>query len=378
MKRGLFILLIVIVVAGYLGTLIARDPGYVLVAYNGYSMQTSLWVLVGLFLGFFLAAYLLFWSVSFFRYSSGVVREWRGAKKEVRTSRLARKGLTLLAEGEFDRARKFLDRSGENNDSKGMNLLSAARAANNQGDHEGRETYLRQAVETDPSLSRAAIVLSAELALRRRDPAAALAALNSIKLNRYAAEMKLQALKMSDDWRPSMVALAGLRKLLETEPFENELALTGLRAEAGNDAQLNALFKSLGANTRNSREVLSQYVQSLSYKAHAEPLLRSAIKRSWDSDYVSLYGDADLDTLKVRRKAAEGWLKQHEEDPALHYCLGCLYELSNEASMARESFARSIELGGSLKGHEKLGFLLAQNGDFESSSKHLKLALSQN
>ena len=67
MKRGLFILLIVIVVAGYLGTLIARDPGYVLVAYNGYSMQTSLWVLVGLFLGFFLAAYLLVWSVSFFR-----------------------------------------------------------------------------------------------------------------------------------------------------------------------------------------------------------------------------------------------------------------------------------------------------------------------
>ena len=378
MKRGLFILLIVIVVAGCLGTLIARDPGYVFVAYDGYSMQTSLWVLVGLFLGFFLAAYLLFWSVGFFRYSSGVVREWKGAKKEVRTSRLARKGLTLLAEGEFDRARKFLDRSGENNDSKGMNLLSAARAANNQGDHEGRETYLRQAVETDPSLSRAAIVLSAELALRRRDPAAALAALNSIKLNRYAAEMKLQALKMSDDWRSSMVALAGLRKLLETEPFENELALTGLRAEAGNDAQLNALFKSLGANTRNSREVLSQYVQSLSYKAHAEPLLRSAIKRSWDSDYVSLYGDADFDTLKVRRKAAEGWLKQHEEDPALHYCLGCLYELSNEAGMARESFARSVELGGSLKGHEKLGFLLARNGDFESSSKHLKLALSQN
>jgi len=92
---------------------------------------------------------------------------------------------------------------------------------------------------------------------------------------------------------------------------------------------------------------------------------------------VSLYGDADFDTLKVRRKAAEGWLKQHEEDPALHYCLGCLYELSNEASMARESFARSVELGGSFKGHEKLGFLLAQNGEFESSSQHLRLALSQ-
>ncbi|MCS5581886.1 MAG: heme biosynthesis protein HemY, partial [Pseudomonadales bacterium] len=102
MKRGLLLLLVIIAVAGYLGTLIARDPGYVLVAYDGYSMQTSLWVLVGLFLGFFLAAYLLFRSFNLFRYGSGVVREWREAKKEARTSRLAQKGLRLLTEGEFD------------------------------------------------------------------------------------------------------------------------------------------------------------------------------------------------------------------------------------------------------------------------------------
>ena len=376
MKRGLLLLVVIIAVAGYLGTLIARDPGYVLVAYDGYSMQTSLWVLVGLFLGFFLAAYLLFRSVNLFRYGSGVVREWREAKKEARTSRLTQKGLRLLTEGEFDRARKFLDGAGEDSDAKGINFLSAARAANNQGDHQARETYLRQAVETDPSLSRAAMVLSAELALRRRDPAAALTALDSIKLNGYAAELKLQALKMSDDWRASMAALPGLRKLFDTEPFENEIALIGLITEAGNDAELNALFKSLGAGARNSREVLSQYVKSLSYKAHAEPLLRAAIKRSWDSGYVSLYGDADFDTLKARCKAAEGWLKLHEEDPALHYCLGCLYELSNEPNMARESFTRSVELGGSLKGHEKLGLLLAHNGEFESSAQHLKLALS--
>ena len=376
MKRGLVLLLVVIVVAGYLGTLIARDSGYVLLAYDGYSVEMSLWVLVGLLLVLFLAAYLLFWSVSVVRYGRGVVTEWSSAKKQARTSRLTRKGLTLLAEGEFDRARKFLDGSDETSDAKGMNFLSAARAANNQGDHQGRDTYLLQAVEADPSLTRAALVLSAELALRRRDPAAAITALNSIKLNSYAAEMMLQALKMRDDWRASMAALPGLRNLLEVEPFENEIAMTGLRAEAGNDAQLNALFKSLGANARNSHEVLSLYVQSLSYKAHAEPLLRAAITKSYDSDYVLLYGDADFDTLKTRRKAAESWLKQHNGDPALHYCLGCLCELSNETSMARKSFARSVELGGSHKGHEKLGLLLEQSGDFESSSKHLRLALS--
>jgi len=376
MKRGLLLLLVVIAVAGYLGTLIARDPGYVLVAYDGYSMQTSLWVMVGLFLVFCLAAYLLFRSANVFRYGSGVVNEWREAKREARTSRLTQKGLRLLTEGEFDRARKFLDGAGEDSDAKGINFLSAARAADNQGDDLARETYLRRAVKTDPSLSRAATVLSAELALRRQDPAAALTALDSIKLNGYAAELKLQALKMSDDWRTSMAALPGLRKLVDTGSFEHEVAVTGLRAEAGHDVELNALFKSLGANVRNSREVLSQYVKSLSYKAHAEPLLRAAIKRSWDSGYVSLYGDADFDTLKARRKAAEGWLKLHEEDPALHYCLGCLYELSNESNLAREFFTRSVELGESPQAHKKLGLLLEQNGEFESSSQHFRLALS--
>ena len=376
MKRGLLLLLVVIAVAGYLGTLIAQDPGYVLVAYDGYSMQTSLWVMVGLFLVLCLAAYLLFRSVNVFRYGSGVVSEWREAKREAKTSRLTHKGLRLLTEGEFDRARKFLDGAGEDSDAKGINFLSAARAADNQGDDLARETYLRRAVETDPSLSRAATVLSAELALRREDPAAALTALDSIKLNGYAAELKLQALKMSDDWRTSMAALPGLRKLVDTGSFEHEVAVTGLRAEAGHDVELNALFKSLGANVRNSREVLSQYVKSLSYKAHAEPLLRAAIKRSWDSGYVSLYGDADFDTLKARRKAAEGWLKLHEEDPALHYCLGCLYELSNESNLAREFFTRSVELGESPQAHKKLGLLLEQNGEFESSSQHFRLALS--
>lgn len=376
MKRELLLLLVIIAVAGYLGTLIARDPGYVLVAYDGYSLQTSLWVLFGLVLGVFLAAYSLFRSFNLLKHGRGVVVEWREAKKAARTGKLTQKGLALLAEGEFDRARKFLDGAGENSDSEGINFLSAARAANNQGDHQARETYLRQAVEADPLLFRAASVLSAELALRRKDPAAALTALGSIKLNPYSAELKLQALKMSNDWRASLAALPGLKKLVATEPFENEIVLAGMIAEAGDDAELNRLFKSLGPSVRNSPGVLTQYVKSLCYKAHAEPLLRAAIKKSWNSAYVSLYGDADFDTLKVRRKAAEGWLKLHNKDPALHYCLGCLYELSNEPDKAKESFTRSVELGGSLKSHERLGLLLAQTGELESSVEHLKLALS--
>ena len=101
-----------------MGTLIARDPGYVLVAYDGYSMQTSLWVMVGLFLGSLslLPTYCFGQSMSL-GMVAGSVSEWREVKRESRTSRLTHKGLRLLTEGEFDRARKFLDGAGEDSDS---------------------------------------------------------------------------------------------------------------------------------------------------------------------------------------------------------------------------------------------------------------------
>jgi len=47
MKRSLVVLLVLIVAAGWLGTLIAEDPGYVLITYGEHSVQTGLWVFFG-------------------------------------------------------------------------------------------------------------------------------------------------------------------------------------------------------------------------------------------------------------------------------------------------------------------------------------------
>src|SRR5690625_7965594 len=50
MKRGFLAVLAVLVVAGTLVAAIESDPGYVLVAYGGYSLETSIWVALALFL----------------------------------------------------------------------------------------------------------------------------------------------------------------------------------------------------------------------------------------------------------------------------------------------------------------------------------------
>ena len=46
MNRELLIITASMLLAGFLGTLIAKDPGYVLVSYRDYIIQTSLWILL--------------------------------------------------------------------------------------------------------------------------------------------------------------------------------------------------------------------------------------------------------------------------------------------------------------------------------------------
>ena len=376
MKRIMLGLFGTVFIAGYLGTLIAHDPGYVLMVYDEYSIETSLWVLVCLLVVLFSLVYVLFWSLGCFLNGSSIVRKKIRARKKARQDRLIYEVLIGFMEGAFLKACKLVNRVEGNSISKGIMYLVGARAMNTSEGGELTKTYLNRAVEIDPTLRSAANILTAELALIRKEPDVALRALSTIKLNSYTAELKINAHRMNNDWRASLSALPDLQKFSQTRDFEIHIALAGLKAEAGKDTELNALFNALPKRVQHSSEVLLQYVKSLEYKGHGEQVLRLAIKKSWNPACVLMYGDADFDTLEVRHKTARSWLKTHKEDPALHYCIGCIHELRNEIEMAIRAFARSIELKGSAMAHEKLGLLHSRQGDFESSAYHLRLALT--
>ncbi len=98
MKRSLLAILLVVIAAGWLGTLIARDPGYVLVSYSGNSLQTSLWVALGLIAAILLAGY---YSIKLMRTllnSGNLIQGWRTDRQRSRADKLTGKGLALLAE----------------------------------------------------------------------------------------------------------------------------------------------------------------------------------------------------------------------------------------------------------------------------------------
>lgn len=373
MKRQLVILLVVIVAAGYLGILIAKDPGYVLITYGNYSVQSSLWVMLGLGAFLFITTYIVLRLTGVIRRVPRSVKNWRGSQQSRRAENLTVKAQRLLAEGEYSRARKFLESGAEHNTSSAVNYLEAAIAADHAGDAEARETFLRRAEEADSSLARARAVVAAELALDRGEPESALRLLHNLKGNEHILALKARALQASDDWREALLALPEIRKDLPdaARALERRLTALGFADTDLDDAGRHQLYKSLSAGMRADPVCVSQYVKSLTDDAAAEPVLRSLLKKDWQPELVALYGELGESSATVRLKHAEGWQKKHSTDAALQYCLGCIYADTGDASLAKECLMRCIELGEVPGVRRRLGELLASEGQYERAVDQL-------
>ena len=369
MNRSLLILLIVVVFAGYLGTLIARDPGYVLVAYGDYSMQTSLWVMLALITVFCVVAYFALRVTGIIRKAPAAYRGWRGHQQSQRATDLTVKGLRLMAEGEYQRARKFLDGGAQNNEAKAINYLAAARAADDMGDGQARESYLRLAEETDNSLGRARNVVAAELALDRGETATALALLEGTKSNPHIVQLKIRALKASSSWQEMLAASKDISKSDRElgQQIEKEGANLGLADPSLEDPARHELFKGLSADLKKDPAFIACYVKGLADKDVVEPLLRTALKKEMEPCLVRIYGELGQETLKIRQKTAEGWQKNHSTNPDVQYCLGRVYEQTQESGLAKECYSRSIDLGGPAEARVRLASLLADEGQLERS-----------
>ena len=369
MNGTLLILFIVVVSAAYLGTLIAQDPGYVLITYGLYSMQTSLWVMLGLMLAAILIFYL---GLKLIGVISSIPEDYidrRAHKKILRAIDLMNKGHKLLLEGEHKRARKFLDSVSSNSELRAISNLAAARAADRIGDDEARESYLREALEADGSLARARYVLASELALGRGEPELALELLNEATPNDYILEVKMKAIQAISSWSERLSALRRVKKAnpIIALAIEKESAALGFSDGSLSDKDRHDLYRDLSPELKRDPAYIAQYIRGLNDKDVVEPLLRSSIKKLWNRELIILYGELGESSLKIRMKTAKNWLNSNRDDPALHYCLGRIYEQSGEKTLAKESYARSIEADGPVDAAVRLGQFMAIEGQYERS-----------
>lgn len=393
MKRLIWLLLLLAIAVGlYLLSLaIETDRGYVLFAYKGFRYQSGLWAFLGLLVVVVVLYYLIKWTLRLLLSSTRLANPWSRLHRTRRVRQASEQGMLDLAEGRWARAQRQLTRAAEADSQPLMYYLGAARAANKLGEYEQSDALLERALNKQPQAELAIALTHAELQRSRGDSDAALETLQAMRERHPGHHLVLRQLQrlylQRQDWSALLGLLPELRKEkalpaaeldeLERETWRGRLAEVGEYGLAQGETALQPLSKAwnqLSVSLRNEPELIATYVEQLrrlGAQEEAEEVLRSALKRSYDSRLARFYGVLRGADPARQLQTAELWLKQHPQDPALLLTLGRLCLQNQLWGKARDYFETSLKLERHPETCAELARLLAQLGELERSNQLL-------
>jgi HemY protein len=385
--KTLSILLISLVVAVALGLLLTYDPGYVLIGYGAWTIETTVSLLAAALLAGFLAFYLLLRFLVGLRRAPQRVRDWERRRKALRARNALNRGLLELAEGDWTGAEKRLLKHAADSDTPLLNYLAAARAAQQQGAHERRDHYLRLAHQGMPDADIAVGLTQAELQIAHRQMEQALATLTHLRTlaprHGHVLKMLMRLYERLHDWEHLRDLLPELRKrkVLDEEAAERlETRLHGeLLAQAARGGDADALRDAWNRVPRrllHNPDLVLAYagqMKVLGESEEAEDLLRASLKKVWDDRLVDLYGRLPGDAVR-QLAAAEEWLRQHERDPVLLQTLGRLAMRASLWGKAREYLEASAAIAPTVEGYQLLGSLAEQLRDAAGATDYYRKA----
>ncbi len=390
MKYAFFLLLTLlaaVIVAGALHV----DTGYVLLAWHDTSVEMSLGTLVVLVLFVFFGLYLLTTLVIKLWTFPRRIREALERRRELRARRASIRGLIDLAEGRWADSEHNLMRHAVDSKVPLITYIAAARAAQMQGAHERRDTYLRRAYEQVPAAHLAVLLTQAELQIGHRQYEHALATLRHLQEldpnHAYGLKLLARLYKKLGDWMPLRALIPRLREFramprAEIDRLEAHAVCALLeRLDAKSGAQATVLWSEMPRRLRNDSNVVRAYVQALvkigNYST-AESIARDALKSDWDEELVVLYGLARGEDPIRQLARVEDWLVEKGESAALLLTAGRLCVVAKLWGKARSYLESSIVLGGRPEAYEELGKLLKSLGEPEHAMQAFSdgLALS--
>ncbi len=129
--------------------LIETDPGYILMAYGNYTLETSLWVGLLMLALFTLVVYLVVRLLRRLLAGQHSLAGWFSDRKSRQSARLTNRGLINFIEGNWNKARRQLLRGATHSDAPLLNYLVAARASHRVGELDKVREYLGAAEATD-------------------------------------------------------------------------------------------------------------------------------------------------------------------------------------------------------------------------------------
>lgn len=386
--RKLFVLILVALLLGVgVVAIIETDPGYLLLAYGDYTLETSLWV--GLVL-LVLAVLLLYGMFALLRRLLGGRKSlagWWDSRRVHKAARLTRRGVINYGQGNWARARRELLRAADSSDLPLVNYLLAAQSSAHLGELDKMQEYLGAAAATGSGAAVAVDLARADMLLQAGQHRQALGVLLPLRENAAHHPRVLLLLQRAfagvEDWQALAELLPSLRKhklmpAAELQGLEQQLS-GRLLQHAGDDVDsVCAAWHRLPAEARREAALVRLFVARLvDLQAHAlaEKTLLQALKHEWDPELVRLYGHVQSPNPRQQLARAEGWLEAHPRDAQLLLCLGRLSARDKLWGKAREYYENSYRLQRSPESCAELGRLLAALGEANVAAAYFREGL---
>ena len=374
MKFGI-IVVVVLFLSAFGAHFLLADPGYVVINFRGYVVEMSVPVLAGLAFLLVLAV----WVIRRIIVAPRRLGEAAGRYRSARSGQKLTRGMIAVAEGKLARGEKMLARAASTSDSPLFNYLQAARAAHLQGRDERRDEWLRLAYAETPEASNAVLLTQAEFQLDRGQYEQALATLRRLeedsKNHAHALALMGRLYYRLEDWSALAELLPRLRKNTNLAPETLDKWTIRVHAEALDTAAdveiLDEAWKAVARKHRNDVGLLESYYRGLMRNGmhdRAEKELAAALRANWRSPLVALFGLVEATDTTKQLKRAEGWLKNHGEDPDLLLAAARLCLRNELWGKARSYLETVISMRPTPEAYREYGSLLTEMGEADAAA----------
>jgi HemY protein len=386
MKLILTIIVTLSVAVG-LGMMSANDPGYVVLARDPYVVRLPLLLFVLMIIVGFLVLYLLFGFIASLFGAPRKISLWRDKSNENAAHKYTMQGYAGLIEGNWSSAEASLLKKLEYNKTPLMNYLGAAYAAQQQGNFEGRNGYLNEALDRHPGQYLAITLTRARLHYQAGEVTEARDSLESLRKsspkNGPAAKLLADVYRDLEDWDSLVKLVPAMRslKLFPAEEIERrERAaydhLIGSPALLqGEEDRQATTWKSLPRAKKKDPVVIGSFVKQLiasDKNKEAEDTLRKALLKKYSQELMYLYGKVKGPVVDYQIRLCQSFMDKRGPDPDLLLALARLYRYDNQLEISCNFYRDAISAGAREEAYSDLGSLLEQMGDTDAALQYYK------
>tara|TARA_R110002050_G_scaffold269917_2_gene412551 strand:- start:91817 stop:93016 length:1200 start_codon:yes stop_codon:yes gene_type:complete len=373
-------LLLIIVIGLLVGTglmwLADFEPGFVLLKYGRWSLETSLIVFVVAFLFLVVAAYVVLRSLVLVKQAPKKIAAWQLLQRHKRASEALTRGLITLEEGRWSEAERVLIHNAGNSDTPLLHYLAAARAAQKQNALERRDSYLALAHQTTAGSEVAVGVVQAELQIAAGQNEHALATLQHLRelapKHPHVLQLLQQLYQDMNQWQGVQDVLPDLRKrhvlaASEVDTLSSDATVGQLQAALAKQdwTLMSTLWQQLPSKMRHAELLLTPYVAGLIQQGEqlqACELIENFLRKQWSDALIYQYGQIKQGDSLKRLAKAEKWLSNNQQNPWLLLTLGRLSSANKLWAKAEQYLRESLTHGARGETYQVLAEVLFAEG----------------